>query len=190
MARDPHRRAGLGRVQGIDARGMGGVIRSGHFRQAIGPDSSRQEEKPMTETIFEALRDDHQTQRTLVDLLARTHGDSEGRQEIFGKLRAELQRHASAEERCFYKPLMDYDLTQEKARHSIAEHHEIDELIETLETTDPSSPSWKANAEKLRHVVHHHLDEEEQEVFQQAGRVLSDELKVSLASAYRDQMSA
>lgn len=142
----------------------------------------------MTESIFEALRDDHRTQRTLVDLLVKTHGDSEGRDELFGKLKAELQRHAAAEERCFYKPLMDHDLTQEKARHSIAEHHEIDELIETLEATDPSSPAWKANAEKLHHAVHHHLDEEEQEVFQQAGRVLSEDLKNSLASEYRKQM--
>jgi len=144
----------------------------------------------MSETIFEALRDDHQAQRTLVDLLAKTHGDSEGRDELFGKLKAELKQHAAAEERCFYKPFMDYDLTQEKARHSIVEHHGIDELIEELETTDPSSPAWKANAEKLQHTVHHHLDEEEQEVFQQAGRVLSEDLETSLASAYRKQMQA
>lgn len=82
---------------------------------------------------------------------------------------------------------MDYDLTQEKARHSIAEHHEIDELIETLESVDRSLPAWKSHAEKLQHVVHHHLDEEEQEVFQQAGRVLSENLKYSLAREYRQQ---
>jgi hemerythrin-like domain-containing protein len=144
----------------------------------------------MSETIFEALRDDHQTQRTLADLLVKTHGDSEGRDELFGKLKSELQRHAAAEERCFYKPLIDHDLTQEKARHGIAEHHEIDELIETLEETDPSSPAWKAHAKNLQHMVHHHLDEEEQEIFQQAGRVLSDDLKASLASEYRKQMNA
>jgi len=144
----------------------------------------------MAESIFEALRDDHETQRTLTDLLVQTHGDSEGRDELFNKLKTELQRHAAAEERCFYKPLIDYDLTQAKARHSIAEHHEIDELIEALEGTDPSSPAWKANAEKLRHLVQHHLDEEENEVFQQAGRVLSEELKTSLASEYREQMNA
>ena len=142
----------------------------------------------MTETIFEALRDDHRTQRTLVDLLVKTHGDSEGREELFSKLKSELQRHAAAEERCFYKPLLDYDLTQEKARHGIAEHHEIDELIEALETADPSSPAWKARARRLHHTVHHHLDEEEQEVFQQAGRVLSEDLKTTLASQYRRQM--
>ena len=31
--------------------------------------------------------------------------------------------------------MMEFDLTQEKARHSVAEHHELDELDETLEET-------------------------------------------------------
>ena len=83
-------------------------------------------------TIFEALRADHDTQRTLIDLLCKTEGDSEGRQELFDKVRLELSAHAKAEERHFYVPLMEVDMTQEKARHSVAEHHELDEMIEEL----------------------------------------------------------
>ena len=135
--------------------------------------------------IFEALREDHQKQRTLVDILVKTHGDSEGRDEIFQKLKHELQIHADAEERYFYKPLIDSDLTQEKARHSIAEHHEMDELIEELENTDYSSPHWVAVAKKLHERVHHHLDEEEHEVFQMAGKALNETQKTTLGQNYR-----
>jgi hemerythrin superfamily protein len=142
----------------------------------------------MSETIFEALRDDHQVQRKLVDAVVDTQGDSTERSKLFSQLKDELVKHASAEERFLYKPMLDFDETQEKARHSIAEHHEIDELIESLEATNPSSPAWKATAEKLQHTVHHHLDEEEQEVFQQAGKVLSEQKKTSLAQSYREQM--
>ena len=46
----------------------------------------------MTTTIFEALRSDHDTQRTLVDLLTSTEGDSDGRRELFDRLKAELDR--------------------------------------------------------------------------------------------------
>lgn len=138
--------------------------------------------------IFEELRADHQKQRTLVDILTKTHGDSEGRQEIFDRLKHELQIHAAAEERNFYIPLMEDDLTQEKARHSVAEHHEIDELIEELETTDMSSPGWLASAKKLGELVTHHLDEEEQEVFQLAGKALSEKQKSALAKSYRQSM--
>ena len=140
--------------------------------------------------IFEALREDHEKQRTLVDLLVKTHGDSEGREELFERLVSELERHAMAEERNFYIHLMQEDQTQEKARHSVSEHHEMDELIEKLRDMDRSSSQWVATAEKLRERVHHHLDEEEQEVFQMAGKVLSNKQKEELAESYHSDMTA
>ncbi len=139
-------------------------------------------------TIFEALREDHDKQRTLLDILVKTHGDSEGRHELFEKVKKELQHHAAAEERYFYIPLMEDDLTQEKARHSVAEHHEIDEVIKRLEETDFSSPGWVVHARKLQELVNHHLDEEEQEVFQMAGKALAEGQKTSLAREYRQEM--
>ncbi|ABE60124.1 MULTISPECIES: hemerythrin domain-containing protein [Chromohalobacter] len=139
-------------------------------------------------TLFEALRESHDKQRTLLDLLVKTQGDSDGRDELFKRVRAELEHHAGAEERALYVPMMEHDMTQEKARHSVAEHHEIDELIETLEETDYSSPGWVAAARQLQELVTHHLDEEEQEVFQLAGRVFDDATKQSLAETYQEEM--
>jgi hemerythrin-like domain-containing protein len=139
--------------------------------------------------IFEQLREDHQKQRTLVDLLAKTHGDSEGRNELFSRLKQALQNHADAEERHFYTPLFENDLTQGKARHSVAEHHEMDELIEQLEETEFSSPAWLGIAKQLKERVIHHLDEEEQEVFQLAGKALSDKKKTALGQKYREMMN-
>ena len=133
-------------------------------------------------TLFEALREDHDTQRTLLGLLIKTHGDSDGREELFEKVKKALTSHAAAEERALYIPMMELD--------SVAEHHEIDELVEELEDTDFSSPGWLAAARKLHDLVTHHLDEEEQEVFQLAGRALSDDAKARLADTYRDEMAA
>ncbi len=139
-------------------------------------------------TIFEALREDHDKQRSLLDLLIKTQGDSEERAELFAKVKDELQYHAGAEERFFYNPLFEHDLTQEKSRHSVAEHHEIDELIETLEETDRSSSHWLGYAKQLSALVLHHLEEEEHEVFQLAGKALSDEQKTVLAASYEGDM--
>lgn len=99
-------------------------------------------------TVFEALRADHDVQRGLVASLVDTSGDSASRRRLFDKLKAELTAHAAAEERHFYVPLMQDDLTIEKARHSIAEHHELDELVEELESTDMGSAGWLATARK------------------------------------------
>ena len=141
-------------------------------------------------TIFEALRQDHDIQRKLLGELTDTTGDSAWRENLFQRAKAALLDHAAAEERHFYVPLMEHDLTQDMARHSIAEHQEIDELVEKLDHTDFSSPAWLDAARELHHLVTHHLDEEEHEVFQQAGRVLDNEQKQDLAGGYRREMEA
>ena len=136
-------------------------------------------------TIFEALREDHEKQRTLIDRLVETHGDSDGRNELFARVKRELVAHAAAEERYFYVPLMEHDKTQDNARHSVAEHKELDDFIEQLEGYDMSGPQWIQTAKELRERLLHHLDEEEREVFPVAGKVLSDSEKTQLAEDYR-----
>ncbi|GAL76108.1 hypothetical protein JCM19275_2240 [Nonlabens ulvanivorans] len=138
--------------------------------------------------IFEALRKDHEIQRDLCDQLVHTSGDTALRKNMFNKLKHELAIHADAEERHFYVPLIESDLTQEKARNSIAEHHEMDELVEKLEETDMDSSAWLKYMKELTHQVEHHLDEEEQEVFQLAGKALNEKEKSSLAKDYQEFM--
>ena len=70
------------------------------------------------------------------------------------------------------------------SRHALSEHHEMDELVEQLEDTDMSSPSWLAIAKQLSDVVHHHLKEEEHKFFQQAGKILDDKQKEKLGQQY------
>lgn len=139
-------------------------------------------------TIFESLRNDHDIQRKLLTGLVETHGDSDKRKELFFQLKNELNAHAIAEERNFYLPLIESDLTQEKSRHSIAEHHEIEELIEELESMDFSSPQWLPKAKHLKERVFHHLEEEETEVFQLAGKALEDSEKTRFAKPYEKEM--
>lgn len=139
-------------------------------------------------TIFEELRADHDKQRKMIEQVLATSGASEERDRLFRDLKEELEAHAAAEERYFYVPLMQFDQTQEKARHSVAEHHELDELIEAVSSSEQDSPGWLAQAKNLADKLLHHLEEEEQEVFPVAGKVLSDNEKGSLASDYRSEM--
>ncbi len=139
-------------------------------------------------TIFEAIRDDHETQRTLIDLLVETEGDSDDRNELFTRLKRELTSHAAAEERYFYVPLMEVDLTQDAARHSVAEHKELDDFVEQLEGYDMSGSQWLQTARELSERLLHHLAEEEKEVFPVAGKALTDDQKESLADEYRADM--
>lgn len=138
--------------------------------------------------IFEAIRKDHEKQRLLMKILVETSGDTESRRDFYAELKQALVDHAIAEERYFYAPLMKSDQTVEQSRHAIAEHHEIDELLEKLDDTEMSSPGWLPTMKKLRDLVEHHLAEEEHEFFQQAGKVLSATQKDNLADKYQSEM--
>ncbi|TYK65092.1 hemerythrin domain-containing protein [Colwellia echini] len=139
--------------------------------------------------IFSALRSDHEKQRLLIQALVSTTGDSSSRRDFFEDLKSQLTQHSAAEERYFYAPLMKLDATIEISRHGIAEHHEIDELLEKLEETDMSSPVWLKTMKDLEHKVLHHLKEEEKSFFQQAGKYLDATQKQELASQYQAEMA-
>ena len=139
-------------------------------------------------TIFESIRNDHDIQRDLLDRLVNTSGDTKDRDQLFKALKAELLIHADAEERFYYKPLIDSDMMQDKARHGIAEHHEIEELVEQLNETDYDSSAWLKIAKDLKHKVEHHLEDEEHKFFQSSGKVLTETQKTDLAKKYNEYM--
>ena len=137
--------------------------------------------------IFEALRQSHDVQRELGEELLKTKGASAERDEIFKQYKIELTAHETAEERYFYIPLLMDDNGLDLTRHAIAEHHEIDELIEEVEQADQTTSAWMAAAKRLVDQVKHHLSEEEQRFFQMAGKILTDQQKQKLAKQYLDE---
>ena len=140
--------------------------------------------------IFEAIRKDHDIQRSLCDELVKTSGDTTFRKNIWEKLKKELKVHAQAEERFFYVPLIEEDMTQKHARHGVAEHHEMDELIEKIDEAEMDGPAWLTYAKQLREKVYHHLEDEEHTFFQLAGKVLSEKEKNNLEKEYRAYMTS
>jgi hemerythrin superfamily protein len=75
-----------------------------------------------TKNIFEELRVEHNLQRTLLESIINTAGESSERRRLFTRIKLELKIHALAEERYLYIPMLKCDTAQKKARHSIAEH--------------------------------------------------------------------
>jgi len=137
--------------------------------------------------IFESIRADHDRHRNLLERLVKTSGASKERSQLYKEIKAELKVHADVEERHFYVPLINVDMTQNHARHGVHEHHEIDELIAKLDECDQDTGAWLVHAKSLQEQVEHHLEDEERTIFQLAGKVLSDEQKEQLATAYRNE---
>jgi iron-sulfur cluster repair protein YtfE (RIC family) len=137
--------------------------------------------------IFDALLQSHETQRAIARQLLSNIGNPDERTKVFVQLKAELAAHETAEERMFYVPLFEYDDAVEAARHGIAEHHEMDEMVECLEKVEQGSAEWLEQLGKLVHKLEHHLQEEEEKWFPLARKLLPRQEQKELGEPYREE---
>lgn len=139
----------------------------------------------MAQNLYEALRESHALQRSMLRSLLRSKPGTAERISGLKALRVELEAHEAAEERFLYAPILMEDAGLDASRHALHEHHEIDELVDEVRKLDPGGDAWLEKARELSRQVHHHLREEEKKFFQVSGRILDDAQKTRLATKYR-----
>lgn len=145
---------------------------------------------PETADIFARLKQDHHKHRTLLDRLAETHGSSAERRDLFEELTLEVKGHAAAEEQAVYSTMMRKPETTDETRHSVAEHHEIEEMLNDLAATDMSSGAWLTKFRELDHRYRHHIDEEEDEHFPDFAKYLTEEDCAHMRSVFERRKKA
>jgi hemerythrin superfamily protein len=123
--------------------------------------------------IFERLEQDHDNHRKLLDRIEQTEGASEEREAQFRSLTKELKGHAAAEEQALYSTMMRKPETTDETRHSVAEHHEIDEALNDIAATEMSSSAWLTKFRQFKHDYLPHIDEEEEDHFPEFAEYLT-----------------
>ena len=146
--------------------------------------TSKQREKKLD--ILEKLACDHVKQKELCQTLLATSGDTKQRRDTYEQLKTELVAHAAAEEMAFYSPLMSDVDGVEIARHSVAEHKDLDDLIKKVDDADIASSAWLQHFKNLAHKVEHHVDEEEADVFPVAKKLLSQQERDRIGAEFVD----
>lgn len=125
--------------------------------------------------IFDVLKSDHDKHRALLAEVEATHGESAERTRLFEELTLELKAHAAAEEQALYSTVMRKPDLTDLARHSVSEHHEIEEALNDLAATDMASGGWLTKFKSFAHRYTHHIDEEEEEHFPEFAEELTEE---------------
>ncbi|WP_082797118.1 hemerythrin domain-containing protein [Sphingopyxis granuli] len=123
--------------------------------------------------IFGRLVEDHDRHRALLAMIEETEGKSPDRQRLFRELIKELKAHAAAEEQALWSSVLRDPETTDFARHAIAEHKEIDDMLADLAARDMASSGWLRRFAGLKDEYLHHIREEEQEQFVAAEAHLS-----------------
>lgn len=139
--------------------------------------------------IFTALIADHDKHRKLLDQIeaADKEADKNQRLEHFAAFALEAKAHAAAEEQALYSVMMSNPDLTSKARHSVAEHKEIEDLIDEIAELDAGSKAWSEKFAELKHEYLHHIEEEEEEMFPAADEELTTAEERDMARVFKDR---
>ena len=129
----------------------------------------------MADKIFDRLIEDHDKHRELLKQMAKTEGDSAERRELLERFTKEVKSHAAAEEMALYSTMLRKPPTNDETRHSVAEHHEIEEALNDLAATDMSSSAWLQKFKDFDHQYRHHINEEEEDHFPDFAKYLDED---------------
>jgi hemerythrin superfamily protein len=135
-------------------------------------------------TMLDKIRGDHQHLRRLLRAVSETHGDTDERRGLFADLCAHLEAHAAVEERLLYARLLADPRTRDGAIRSIDDHEHIRSLLDELAETSFSSSLWLIRLKGLRQELEHHMDAEEEEIFEAFGRTVDSAQHQDLALAF------
>ena len=125
-------------------------------------------------TVFELLKKDHEKVAGIFEEIEQTTERAvKTREELFARLRMELELHTQIEEAILYPALKQEEESRDITLEAIEEHRVVKRLLKELETTPVESEQWMAKLTVLKENVEHHVEEEETEMFKSAREVLS-----------------
>jgi hemerythrin-like domain-containing protein len=120
------------------------------------------------------LKTDHdKVKKILADLDATTERGVKTREELFTKVKQELQIHESIEEEIFYPALKEHPKAKELVLEAYEEHHVVDTVMAEIAEVPFDDETWGAKLTVMKENVEHHIEEEEDEMFKQARQVFS-----------------
>jgi hemerythrin-like domain-containing protein len=125
---------------------------------------------------FTILKSDHEKVAAMLATIEETTERAvKGRDELFARLKAELDLHATIEEQIFYPALEEAEETREITLEAYEEHRLVKQLLSELEAEPKDTEEWTAKFMVLKENIEHHVEEEEGEMFKKARQALSEE---------------
>jgi len=122
--------------------------------------------------LFQLIRHDHQKAKRLFERLAETASGTQSRPRLFAELKHELELHAEIEEKYFYPALQGHEEAKDLIQEALEEHGDVKEALVALDHGDNESDDWADRLDELREDVEHHVEEEENEIFPLAQKLL------------------
>lgn len=125
---------------------------------------------------FTLMKTDHKNVKNLFSQIQKTDSADE-RTTLFHQLKIELDAHAHMEETVFYPAMEDQESTHDLTLESYEEHRLVKTLLEELLQLPADREEWMSKFQVLKENVEHHIEEEENEMFPKAKKILGTRSK-------------
>jgi hemerythrin-like domain-containing protein len=122
---------------------------------------------------FSLLKADHRKVAELFEELESAGGKQ--KLAVFDQIKMELELHTHIEEKIFYPAVEEPKETHDLTLEAYEEHDVVKKLLQELSGARSADDEWEAQAKVLQENVEHHVDEEENQLFKKASKVLSTE---------------
>ena len=133
------------------------------------------------------LESDHRKVKKLMgEIEPTTERGVKTREELFTKLRGELEVHEAIEEEIFYPALKEHPKAKDLVLEAYEEHNVVDMVMGEIEDVAFDDETWGAKFTVLKENLEHHIEEEESDMWKQARAVFDDDELNELG----DRMSA
>ncbi len=114
--------------------------------------------------VIRLILDDHESFRARFAELEKLRDDATAAAAIWAPLAAELEVHATAEERFFYPQLLKrVDDMEDETEDAVSDHDEIRQGIRRAAAADLGSDDWWGGIQDAREANDEHLAEEERD---------------------------
>jgi hemerythrin superfamily protein len=121
------------------------------------------------------LKEDHEKVRKLLEQgESTTERAVKTREKLFERIKGELKVHEAIEEEVLYPALKEFAATKEIVLEAYEEHHVVDVILGELEATPVDDETWAAKFTVMKENLEHHIEEEEDEMFKQARKVMDE----------------
>jgi hemerythrin-like domain-containing protein len=142
----------------------------------------------MAHEFLETLEKEHVEVQEILEKLKNTSGKAvKSKEDLFMKLKQELIPHMKGEEKHFYPLLLKKKEGKEIGLEALEEHHVAEMILKELDSLSKSDETWNAKISVFAEIVKHHIEEEEEEVFEKAKDLLTDDELNKIMSSFTSE---